>query len=191
MSSFDPFVGDDCLKLILLLQVKARDDDSGTNAEITYSVSDDHFRVDNKGIIYNRKTLDADDNNAYYEFTVTSTDRGMMKFYYDGLLYSTKCFNVNLNSKEVVNNMNLHCSLGSEFSFLFQVNQLRREQQLYASTPKTRMTKNPIFHNKYTLQMLMRMLDPTHSSLLLWLQTRMVTMWSLASLVELGNQASL
>ncbi|XP_045127513.1 neural-cadherin-like isoform X1 [Portunus trituberculatus] len=59
-----------------ILRVKARDDDSGTNAEITYSVSDDHYRVDNKGIIYNRKTLDADDNNAYYEFTVTATDRG-------------------------------------------------------------------------------------------------------------------
>ncbi|KAK4289887.1 hypothetical protein Pmani_037174, partial [Petrolisthes manimaculis] len=59
-----------------ILRVKARDSDSGTNAEITYSVSDDHFRVDNKGIIYNRKTLDADDNNAYYEFQVTSTDRG-------------------------------------------------------------------------------------------------------------------
>lgn len=56
--------------------MKARDNDSGTNAEITYSVSDDHYRVDNKGIIYNRKTLDADDNNAYYEFMVTATDRG-------------------------------------------------------------------------------------------------------------------
>nr|XP_027213140.1 neural-cadherin-like [Penaeus vannamei] len=59
-----------------ILKVKARDDDSGTNAEIVYSVSDDHFRVDNKGIIYNRRTLDADDNNAYYEFVVTATDRG-------------------------------------------------------------------------------------------------------------------
>ena len=56
--------------------MKARDDDSGTNAEINYSVSNDHFRVDNKGIIYNKKTLDADDNNAYYEFTVTATDKG-------------------------------------------------------------------------------------------------------------------
>ena len=63
----------------MVFQVKARDDDSGTNAEITYSVSDDHYRVDNKGIIYNRKALDADDNNAYYEFTVTATDRGMVK----------------------------------------------------------------------------------------------------------------
>lgn len=69
----------------LLLQVKARDDDSGTNAEITYSVSDDHYRVDNKGIIYNRKTLDADDNNAYYEFTVTATDRGKAKIFYNEL----------------------------------------------------------------------------------------------------------
>ncbi|XP_063604101.1 neural-cadherin-like [Penaeus indicus] len=59
-----------------ILKVKARDDDSGTNAEIVYSVSDDHFRVDNKGVIYNRRTLDADDNNAYYEFVVTATDRG-------------------------------------------------------------------------------------------------------------------
>ncbi|XP_064079326.1 neural-cadherin-like isoform X1 [Macrobrachium nipponense] len=59
-----------------ILRVKARDEDSGTNAEINYSVSNDHFRVDNKGIIYNKKTLDADDNNAYYEFTVTATDKG-------------------------------------------------------------------------------------------------------------------
>lgn len=59
--------------------MKARDDDSGTNAEITYSVSDHLYRVDNKGIIYNRKILDADDNNAYYEFTVTATDRGYYK----------------------------------------------------------------------------------------------------------------
>ncbi|XP_076032082.1 neural cadherin isoform X3 [Oratosquilla oratoria] len=59
-----------------ILKVKARDEDSGSNAEIVYSVSDDHFKVDNKGIIYNKKTLDADDNNAYYEFTVTATDRG-------------------------------------------------------------------------------------------------------------------
>lgn len=56
--------------------MKAKDDDAGTNAEIIYSVSDDHFRVDNKGIIYNDKILDADDNNAYYEFTVTAIDRG-------------------------------------------------------------------------------------------------------------------
>ncbi|XP_018016523.1 neural-cadherin isoform X4 [Hyalella azteca] len=59
-----------------VLKVKARDDDVGTNAEIVYSVNDDHFRVDNKGVIKVKKTLDADDNNAYYMFDVVAKDRG-------------------------------------------------------------------------------------------------------------------
>ena len=59
-----------------VLRVKARDDDVGTNAEIVYSVHDNHFTVDNKGIIKVGTVLDADDNNAYYEFNVVAMDRG-------------------------------------------------------------------------------------------------------------------
>ncbi|PSN32355.1 Neural-cadherin [Blattella germanica] len=59
-----------------ILKVKATDSDSGSNAEIEYLVSDDHFSVDSSGIITNNKQLDADNNNAYYEFVVTAKDKG-------------------------------------------------------------------------------------------------------------------
>lgn len=59
-----------------ILKVKASDADSGTNAEIDYLVSDDHFTVDPNGVIRNNKQLDADNNNAYYEFVVTARDKG-------------------------------------------------------------------------------------------------------------------
>nr|XP_034190810.1 neural-cadherin isoform X1 [Osmia lignaria] len=59
-----------------ILKVKATDADSGANAEIEYLVSDDHFSVDSQGIIVNNKQLDADNNNAYYEFVVTARDKG-------------------------------------------------------------------------------------------------------------------
>lgn len=59
-----------------ILRVKATDGDSGANAEIEYLVSDDHFSVDAAGVIVNNKQLDADNNNAYYEFTVTAKDKG-------------------------------------------------------------------------------------------------------------------
>ncbi|XP_017854372.1 neural-cadherin isoform X3 [Drosophila busckii] len=59
-----------------ILRVKAMDADSGANAEIEYLVSDDHFAVDSNGIIVNNKQLDADNNNAYYEFLVTAKDKG-------------------------------------------------------------------------------------------------------------------
>lgn len=52
------------------------DADSGINADIEYLVSDDHFAVDSNGIIVNNKQLDADNNNAYYEFLVTAKDKG-------------------------------------------------------------------------------------------------------------------
>lgn len=62
-----------------ILKVKATDADSGANAEIEYLVSDDHFSVDSNGIIVNNKQLDADNNNAYYEFIVTAKDKGKNK----------------------------------------------------------------------------------------------------------------
>ena len=55
-----------------LIQVKSSDADSGGNAEIEYYVSDDHFTVNGNGVISNNKKLDADSNNAYYEFIVTA-----------------------------------------------------------------------------------------------------------------------
>lgn len=60
-----------------ILKVKASDADSGTNAEIEYLVSDEHFSIDTNGVIRNAKQLDADNNNAYYEFVVTARDKGM------------------------------------------------------------------------------------------------------------------
>ena len=41
-----------------------------------FFASDDHFRVDSQGTIYNNRKLDADNNNANYEFTITSRDKG-------------------------------------------------------------------------------------------------------------------
>lgn len=65
-----------------ILKVKASDADSGSNAEIEYLVSDDHFSIDTNGVIRNAKTLDADNNNAYYEFVVTARDKGkILKIY--------------------------------------------------------------------------------------------------------------
>lgn len=63
-----------------ILKVKATDADSGTNAEIEYHVSDDHFTVDTSGVVSNNKQLDADNNNAYYEFVVTAKDKGTYLF---------------------------------------------------------------------------------------------------------------
>lgn len=63
-----------------ILRVKATDADSGSNAELEYEVSDDHFSIDAAGVISNNKQLDADNNNAYYEFTVTAKDKGTIQF---------------------------------------------------------------------------------------------------------------
>ena len=55
--------------------MKATDADSGQNAELEYEVSDDHFSIDAAGVVSNNKQLDADNNNAYYEFTVTAKNK--------------------------------------------------------------------------------------------------------------------
>ena len=60
------------MEIQIYFQVKSSDADSGANAEIEYYVSDDHFTVNANGVISNNKKLDADSNNAYYEFTVTA-----------------------------------------------------------------------------------------------------------------------
>lgn len=67
-----------------ILKVKATDADSGANADLEYLVSDDHFSVGSSGLIVNNKQLDADNNNAYYEFIVTAKDKGkiMKKYLY-------------------------------------------------------------------------------------------------------------
>ena len=59
-----------------IIKVEASDADSGSNADITYSVSDDHFLVDSEGLISNNRRLDADSNNGYYEFKVIAMDKG-------------------------------------------------------------------------------------------------------------------
>jgi len=51
-----------------ILRVNASDE-----LDITYSVSNDNFAVDSDGVISNKKRLDADGNNGYYEFLVTMT----------------------------------------------------------------------------------------------------------------------
>lgn len=61
-----------------ILRVNATDQDSGANKDIEYLVSDDHFSVDSSGLIVNNKQLDADNNNAYYEFVVTARDKGIL-----------------------------------------------------------------------------------------------------------------
>jgi hypothetical protein len=58
-----------------ILQVSASDLDTGKNAEISYSIDKDEFTIDEKGIIYSNKRLDADVNNTYV-LTVRATDKG-------------------------------------------------------------------------------------------------------------------
>ena len=68
------------LEIQFYFQVKSSDADSGANAEIEYYVSDDHFTVNANGVISNNKKLDADSNNAYYEFTVTAKGTFILSF---------------------------------------------------------------------------------------------------------------
>ena len=58
-----------------ILQVSASDLDTGKNAEIVYSLGREEFIIDEKGIIYSNKRLDADINNTYV-LTVKATDKG-------------------------------------------------------------------------------------------------------------------
>nr|XP_042909299.1 neural-cadherin [Parasteatoda tepidariorum] len=58
-----------------ILQVSASDMDQNKNAEIEYSLDKEDFTIDNKGVIYSNKRLDADINNTYV-LTVRATDRG-------------------------------------------------------------------------------------------------------------------
>ncbi|RWS18039.1 Pt1-cadherin-like protein [Dinothrombium tinctorium] len=58
-----------------ILRVSATDADTGKNAELVYSLDRDEFSIDEKGIIYSNKRLDADVNNTY-QMTVRATDKG-------------------------------------------------------------------------------------------------------------------
>jgi len=82
-----------------ILKVKATDADSGSNAEIEYLVSDDHFNIDTGGIIRNNKQLDADNNNAYYEFVVTARDKGKddLRWGYKYKVYITRRYELTTN----------------------------------------------------------------------------------------------
>ncbi|XP_044019714.1 neural-cadherin-like [Aphidius gifuensis] len=57
-----------------ILQVIVKDADSNENGIIEYSVTDDNFRIDNAGVIYNNKKLDADYNKALYKFEVIASN---------------------------------------------------------------------------------------------------------------------
>lgn len=56
--------------IVCCVVVSASDMDQNKNAEIEYSLDKEDFTIDNKGIIYSNKRLDADINNTYV-LTVT------------------------------------------------------------------------------------------------------------------------
>ncbi|RWS21106.1 Neural-cadherin-like protein, partial [Leptotrombidium deliense] len=58
-----------------ILRVSAKDADSGKNAEIIYSLDSELFRIDNRGVIYSNRRLDADVNNIY-RIKVKASDKG-------------------------------------------------------------------------------------------------------------------
>jgi hypothetical protein len=88
-----------------ILKVKAMDADSGENAEIEYNVSDDHFAVDASGIVNNNKQLDADNNNAYYEFVLTAKDKGAAREMY----YANRRYVTNESIRAIVTVMANNC----------------------------------------------------------------------------------
>ncbi|XP_003373310.1 cadherin-related hmr-1 [Trichinella spiralis] len=62
-----------------ILQVSARDKDSGLNSEIEYSLTDHNFTIDNQGVISPKVRLDADQTMQgfyIYKFDVIAKDRG-------------------------------------------------------------------------------------------------------------------
>jgi hypothetical protein len=58
-----------------VLHVAATDADTGKNSEIVYSLDRDEFVIDDKGVVYSNKRLDADANNIY-QMIVKATDKG-------------------------------------------------------------------------------------------------------------------
>ncbi|GAB6020542.1 hypothetical protein CHUAL_003225 [Chamberlinius hualienensis] len=69
-------IDEDVISGTSILKVRATDPDSGQNAEIDYSVSDNNFTINKHGEIFSNRRLDADDNGAFYMFTVTAKDKG-------------------------------------------------------------------------------------------------------------------
>ncbi|XP_029447582.1 LOW QUALITY PROTEIN: neural-cadherin-like [Rhinatrema bivittatum] len=59
-----------------LLQVLARDCDSGSNAEISYFIQSAEFSITPQGIISSSKQLDYERANHMYEFVVVAMDKG-------------------------------------------------------------------------------------------------------------------
>ncbi|XP_072573022.1 neural-cadherin isoform X2 [Paramormyrops kingsleyae] len=59
-----------------LLQVLARDCDSGLNAEVSYFIQSPDFDVNGQGVVSPRHTLDYERPNHMYEFVVVAVDRG-------------------------------------------------------------------------------------------------------------------
>jgi protocadherin delta 1 len=62
-----------------ILSVSAVDKDSGSNAELVYSLDDLNFSINSRGEISARRRLDADqlrERAFIYRFNVTATDRG-------------------------------------------------------------------------------------------------------------------
>ncbi|KAK2909682.1 hypothetical protein Q8A73_007397 [Channa argus] len=60
-----------------LLQVLARDCDSGLNSEILYFVHGDDFDISSGGVIFPARRLDYERPNHIYEFVVVAVDAGM------------------------------------------------------------------------------------------------------------------
>ncbi|XP_043922109.1 neural-cadherin-like [Protopterus annectens] len=59
-----------------LLQVLAKDCDSGSNAEISYSIQSSDFSITPQGVISPKKQLDYERANHIYEFAVVAVDNG-------------------------------------------------------------------------------------------------------------------
>lgn len=118
-----------------ILKVKATDADSGANAEIEYLVSDDHFSVDSSGIIVNNKQLDADNNNAYYEFVVTARDKGKTNGV-SFVISNLSCLSVTLRSIRKLSRAMI--KRGS----IFQGSRRKRGRRRCAYTRRTRTTRS-------------------------------------------------